>query len=588
MNHSKTFCVAALIALPLVGASSSRSIAPRYRGLPVLPIAALAFPASDQGLALLKAVNHPIAAAAVRAFGEPSAGTAAPPEWFGASAPEESTAAATTCNANTGTRFNLEPRAGASPQNQGSVDFLLNRLGGGKDLVVGVANDWRGNLGTSVNWDQSVSGYYVHRSTAADCSVQFEGGLPSFAYQGETEFGIGNTVVAADPARDAFFIADVRFGTVTTGGVALFRASAANLLNTTTCPAGTHTEAQANSCWAATPPAFLFPAQVFDSVGDLPRVAVDERPTAVGTGAGDVYVVNSQADFNTQTLNLMLVACSNSLTCGSAINIGGNNFTTASFPDIHVRADGAITVSFLNGNPDGSAALLFLTCTPAGAPNPPVCGAPVTVTQIVHPVAPDFNILTELININLLAFTFPKHATQVQSNGSMRTFLVYDDCKNPFQYGNPPVTVCLNSEVMLTSSTNGHNWSKPASIDTSSGHHFYPAITTDSSTGTVHMAYYTTAGDFFNHSVRVFRNTIPRGGSLGTPQQLTKVPDPIDNTPAATALVQPDYSFGLRARGTGAAGQSRLYSLFDSTVVSGSYEGKPVPEMNDHVSVVSY
>jgi hypothetical protein len=148
-----------------------------------------------------------------------------------------------------GARFNLEPRANAVPQNQASADFLLNRVGSNEDLIVQAANDWRGNLTSDKQWDRSVSGYYVHRAAAADCSVQFEGGLPAFSAQGSNLMGVGDPVVAADPARDAFFMADQRFGSADTGGVGLFRVAASRLLNASACPSGTHTEAQAASCW---------------------------------------------------------------------------------------------------------------------------------------------------------------------------------------------------------------------------------------------------------------------------------------------------------------------------------------------------
>src|SRR5215469_9872959 len=83
-------------------------------------------------------------------------------------------AAIVPCNTPAGARFNLEPRANASAQNQPNADFLLNRAGTNDDLIVQVANDFRGNL-TTTQWDGSVSGYYIHRSTTADCSTQFEG-----------------------------------------------------------------------------------------------------------------------------------------------------------------------------------------------------------------------------------------------------------------------------------------------------------------------------------------------------------------------------------------------------------------------------
>src|SRR5580692_3842995 len=112
-----------------------------------------------------------------------------------------SSAATVPCSSPNGARFNLEPRANALPQGSGAVDFLPNRLGAGDDLIVEVGNDSRPRLA-------GLDGYYVHRSSAADCSVQFEGGLPNFTFQGNEVEGFGGTTVVADPARDAFFVAD--------------------------------------------------------------------------------------------------------------------------------------------------------------------------------------------------------------------------------------------------------------------------------------------------------------------------------------------------------------------------------------------
>ena len=78
-----------------------------------------------------------------------------------------------------------------------AADFILNGVGAGQDLIVQSANDYRGNV-TKANWDGSLSGYYVHRAAAADCSVQFEGGLPSFTFQGNEEMGVGDASVVAE------------------------------------------------------------------------------------------------------------------------------------------------------------------------------------------------------------------------------------------------------------------------------------------------------------------------------------------------------------------------------------------------------
>jgi hypothetical protein len=163
--------------------------------------------------------------------------------------------------------------------------------------------------------------------------------------------------------------------------------------------------------------------------------------------------------------------------------------------------------------------------------------------------------------------------------------LLYDDCRNPF-----PDAPCLNAEVVLTQSTdNGKTWSAPVSIDTATGHHFHPAITTDASTGIVNLAYYSTEGDPFNHEIQVWRNQIlPGTTKVGTPQMVTTVLDPIDSNPQQLGLLQSDFFMGAIARGNGPSGQSRLYTSFDSTTVSGTYKGRQDPELNNHISVFSY
>ena len=541
------------------------------------------FLTSDEGRAFLKATGHPLAPYAIAAFGEPAKDTVIPPQWMRPIANAEASIGPATvpCTGNNGARFNLEPRANAFPQNEATADFLPNRIGSGDDLIVQGANDWRGNL-TNVKWDGNVSGYYVHRSTTADCSTQFEGGLPTITVQGSALFGIGGTVVAADPARDAIFMADQRFGSLS--GVGLFRAAASTLLNSAKCPNGTHLEAQATSCWTVTPPVLLFPQPGPDLGGVQPVVTIDERPTGAGTGAGDVYIVGSGPG-TTSGVNIVLAACTNSLNCGTGAGeiISGTD-SNPSFPYVRVRADGVITISYVNGNNDGTQDIKFVTCRAAGAPKLPTCGVPVLVQHVTQPIFDD------LTNIALLAFTYPKLANRAESGGKFTTFLVYDDCRNPFVQGNPPFTVCLGAEVVMTISVdNGKTWSAPVSVDSVGGHHFYPSITTDPSTGVVNIAYYSTEGDKFVHAVRVFRNQINPGGiAIGAPQAVTKIPDPIDGDPDGLGLFQFDLFMGAAARGNGITGQSRLYLSFDCTTAAGTYEGRPAAELNNHIIAVTF
>jgi hypothetical protein len=102
------------------------------------------------------------------------------------------------------------------------------------------------------------------------------------------------------------------------------------LLSPAQCLADTHTEAQAASCWKQTPPVLLFAQSQTNYSGDQPRIAVDERSTGAGKGAGDVYVVVTEFDFGTQTNRTFLVACTNSLACSNPLMISGSDAASGS------------------------------------------------------------------------------------------------------------------------------------------------------------------------------------------------------------------------------------------------------------------
>jgi hypothetical protein len=472
-----------------------------------------------------------------------------------------SSAATVPCSSPNGARFNLEPRPRALPQSSGGVDFIPNRLGGGDDLIVEVGSDSRPRLASG-------DSYYVHSSSTADCSVQFEGGLPDFTFQGNPVQGFGGMTVVADPERDAFFAADNRLGQ--TGGVGLFRASASTLLDLTTCPNGTHTAAQSTSCWTVTPPVLLFPVPGAFA-GDALSIAVDERPTSAGTGAGDVYAVTEIADNTVNSVSL--VACTNTLNCGTAIAINsGDNSQSSAY--VRVRLDGVITVNYV-----GDGTIKFVTCTPAGAPNPPKCAAPTIVQSVSGP-------FIDPINSNLQPIlTFPKHAIRAEAGGKFTTFLVYDNCA--VEFGDP--IICLSTEVLLTTSTdNGQTWATPVSVDTAAGQHLASNITTDQVTGITQIAYYGSEGDPFQHDFRVFRNQINPGSTApGTPQMVTQTLDPLDGT-QTTLNPFIGGSLGASARGTSATVMSRLYLSFTSSLVDGIYEGFSAPDLNNSIIQVSF
>ncbi len=539
---------------------------------------------SEEGRAMMQVAGRPISKYLNDKFGAPSADAlaqararlqkiAAQPQ----PAETEPAKGPVPCNAKAGARFNLEPRADAVPQLEPVADFILNGAGSGDDLIVQAANDTRGVYPIKT-WNDSVSGYYVHSSSTADCSVQFEGGLPDI---GQT-FGFGSGAVAADPVRGAFFMMDSRYP----AGVGLFRAATAALLNPKICPPGTHLEAQAESCWGQTTPVLLDANGVESGVGN---VAVDQRAIGSGKGAGDVYVAwNDAYDY--------IVACTNSLSrCSSPLNFGGNQLDYPG-PSVQVRADGLITIAYRPEQSVGGS-ISFITCTPAGAPNPPVCNPSTTAATISNPLptAAFFpnQFLQNITNDDM--FTYPKHVDRQESNGTYTTFVVYDDCKNPYTPPLPPngaPTLCLSAEVNVTYSQDGGNtWSTPVSVNVASAHQFYPSIALDSSAGTVSVAWYSTQGDRFFHDIRVFVAQIPPGSTtLGPAQPVTSF-STIDTFPDEGFPVDGvinDFNMGAVAHGTGTAGQSHLYLSFDSSAVDGIYNKEPLPEQNNHIKLVTY
>ena len=214
--------------------------------------------------------------------------------------------AGTGCNSPNGSRFNLEPRLNAVVQAAESVALLPNRAGANVDLVVATGKDARGMDGNPNATIISPDAFYVQRSNA-HCAADFEGGLPAIINIIDLFIPFGNPTVVADPARDAFFIADLRFGiTHDNNGVGIVRATAANLLDPKACPNGT--EIGTASCWTigavtniTTVNAFLL----------NPQMTVDPRKN--GIGAGDLYTVVTQFDpANNGHQGIFLTACTSS------------------------------------------------------------------------------------------------------------------------------------------------------------------------------------------------------------------------------------------------------------------------------------
>lgn len=477
------------------------------------------------------------------------------------------------CSTSAGTKFNREPAVNALPQNEQAVDFLLNRVGSGVDLVVGGSNDY-GRI------PYSFTGYYVN--TDADCAAELEGGSPVLddpLAPGTDLFGSGDPVIAANPGRGTFFMADFHLNETTTA-VGVFRSTASLLLDTADCPVGTHSEAEAATCWPLNQVLFEKPRVTMNDFVDKPHLAVDERTS--GTGAQQVYV--AAVDFDSTGSEIILSACNSPLSsCSDPIVVSGTD-TDTQFPHVAVRPNGAISVSWINF-PTESIEIKYRSCTVAAVPTAPTCGATSLVRNETRPLldgalgAQDFRILT-----------YPKHDHRTDSDG-VETYMVWDRCKVDLIDG----YFCPDADVfMKASNNNGATWSSMKSVNAGAEDQFFPWIRTDRARNIVNIAYYNSAADpTFQHRVRISLSHIVPGSAT---------PDPVDDTHAVTTLLNEPtadmlYGFvvpqfgdyiGVAARGTGTDGGSRAYVHFTYNNRQGTYNGISVPNQNNHLARLNY
>lgn len=487
---------------------------------------------------------------------------------------------ASPCTGPNGSRFNLEPRPDAVVQAAQSVAFLHDRAGQDIDLVLATATDVRGiSAGSS-------DVFYVQRSTS-NCQPDLEGEVPEIQNATDLFVPNGTPIAAADPAHDAFFIADIRFGVNTDdGGVGIVRATAASLLNAKACPKGTQHNGSAG-CFTA---ASVFNIVSLDTFLSSPQIAVDQRTK--GAGAGDVYTVVTQDDHVSQKVSISLMACTNTtLLCSNPIPVNGK----AAQPDfsfVQVLPDGKITITYRNTtfpgiNPED---IKFVTCTPNGAPAAPTCSAPVLV---VHEKTPDFD---SFAGVTILDAPYPIHANRLEKDGkTITTFVVYDRCEVPvLQFPISTAGFCPKTDVVITSSSDGgKTWSPPSKVTKSQGQQFFGTIATDSSTGIVNLAYYSTENDPVRQEhVQVFLAQIAPGTTtVGNSKLLTSAFADPQAEPPASVLLQPAAlgdRLGLAAAGVGTARQSRAYVTFTWNSVFGIYGGVPSVDTNNHLSVFQY
>jgi hypothetical protein len=473
-----------------------------------------------------------------------------------------------------GTVFNLEPAANAAAQNGESTDFIYNGVAPGVDLIVGTANDFRDSF-------SGITGYYVHRASTG-CLANFEGVPPNLVgLGGEAVSANGNPAVTADPAHGAFFIADQHEGANATSGttaIGLFRTSRANLLSAAVCAAGTQSPAQAAACWPQRVLVNPLPSPMSQYEQEYPSVIVDQRTT--GLGAGDVYVTGTEFDSNANTSRTWLVACKNNLSlCSAPVLVSGSDPDTA-FSNVQVRPDGSVTVTYLNlVDFGGPFDIKFVSCEAGGAPFTPGCSPPVLVGHETQP-------LSGLLAAELeLVATFPKHAHRVDA-GVTQTFVVWDRCKVGMSS-----FLCPDADIRMKYSIDGgKTWKGPVNVDVSADDQFFPSITTDSSRRTVNIAYLNNHVDpVFQHRFLVNLVQITPGNTTPTaPIAITSTPNDSSGTPLLIMVTGQGDSIGLAARGTGAAGASRIYASYGYNLRPGTYSGVPGPQQDDYLTRLTY
>jgi hypothetical protein len=494
-------------------------------------------------------------------------------------------AASSPCNSPNGNLFNLEPRPNAVVQVARSLAVLPNPAGN-NNLVLAAGADARGLEGDNspiINEDA----FYVERS-GSDCAPDFEGGLPAILTPENQLFipVIGIPSVIADPARDEFYIVDLDFTQAPDeNGIGIYRTTSANLNSTSACPSGTE---------FGTAPCFTTVAVTnitgLNAFLDNPSIAVDPRTT--GVGAGDLYTVVTQRNSDNTTFHISLTACTNGLNCGNSISISAKTDTEADFAWVQVRPDGGITVSYRNTTFPGvnKEEIKFVTCTPAGAPNPPTCRTPVLVTTVKNPV---FD--TMIGDLSMRDELSPRHINRLESDGkTTTTFMVFDQCDVAViqQNGGGQPFCAKNDVVMTTSTDDGATWSAVILVSSSPGQQFFGAIANDTSTGIVNIAYYSTENDFFQLRPQLFLTQIQPGTiKVGAPQLLTSASADVQASPPIVELDQPEFfgsQIGIAATGTGIAGESTAYISFTWTSVAGTYNGVSSPDVNNHLTTFQY
>jgi hypothetical protein len=532
------------------------------------------------------------------------------------------------CNASAGTLFNLEPVNGDSsigfpvPQTGESIDYVPNGGTLGTDLVIETATDSRGvfdyffspNAPLPNAWGLSQSGYYVHRS-GTDCSPSFEGGFPHMFYPdtGQLVYGAGIPVVAVDATRKAVYVTDVRCcGTVS--AIGLFANTAARLNDVTACPNGTHStdaagnDTTASKCWPTSilfnPQRQIWPALFLDK----PYIRADER--ASGVGAGDVYVTWTTFDFfnhggRSEHAYIQIAACPYGFdmasNCSAPMTISAND-QLSNLSQVSVRGDGTATVTYINLSFDDSGGfsriivdLRYVSCKPQGAPKPPVCSQPVSITTEMQPIIFS-GTLVGMDPTRMPAITYPVHDSRFNGK-NYEEFVVWSRCKvDPYQVtGNLVLAGCpdIDVEMSWAADTGGPlKWSSPTPVSAAPGDQILPSISTDRGRNIINIAYLSSENDLYRRRRQVMRAAINPGEYQPNPsnQLLTSAASEPNADPFLVLNFPGGETggwMGVSARSRGTTG-SRVYVGFTGHNYRGLLLGSKVAGANNLVTALDY
>jgi hypothetical protein len=107
----------------------------------------------------------------------------------------------------------------------------------------------------------------------------------------------------------------------------------------------------------------------------------------------------------------------------------------------------------------------------------------------------------------------------------------------------------------------------------------------------VNIVYYDTGADFLHRRMVVSLNQIAAGSTtVGAPIKVITVPVPWDADPNENPFGPVfDFHVGMKARGMGTPGFSRVYASFTSTADrEGSFNGVRLPEQNNNLQEIIY